>query len=227
MTPRTAVVISHARVGAQLGHLEPWLQDNGFAVRRLLRDDILPVDAADDADLVIVLGSPWTLARTMDAPEDPPRAAAAIAAEAALVRRRVEQDRPLLGICFGGQMLSQALGGEVTRQPAPHIAWETPETEIDELRAPWALLHNDAFTVPPGGELLAEADHAPIAFRHGRAWGVQFHPEVDAEILAQIFDDVGTSREVSAPHVEALRMRADDQRAESMGFLDRFWSEVS
>lgn len=224
---RTAVVISNPSVGAELGHLGDWLNDQGFAVRRLIRDDVLDVAAADDADLVIVMGSEWTLARTMDAPDDPPQAAAAIAAETALVWRRVEQDRPLLGICFGGQMLSHALGGSVSRQAAPHIAWETPESDIDELRAPWVLLHNDAFTVPPGAELLAEADHAPIAFRHGRAWGVQFHPEVDARILQQVFDDVGTSREVSTPQVDALRARAEDQRAESMRLFDRFWTEVA
>ena len=227
MSDRTAIVISNPTVGAELGHLEPWLRDNGFDVRRLVRDDILDADAADDADLVIILGSEWTLARTMDAPDDPPQAAAAIAAETELIRRRVEQDKPLLGICFGGQMLSHTLGGAVTRQAAPHIAWETPESEIDELRAPWVLLHNDAFTVPPGAELLAEADHAPIAFRHGRAWGVQFHPEVNAEILARMFEDVGTPREVSTPQVDALRARADAQRADSLRLFDRFWAEVS
>ena len=227
MSERTAVVISNPTVGAELGHLQEWLQSNGFDVRRLIRDDVLPADAADDADLVIVLGSEWTLARPMDAPDDPPQAAAAIAAEIALVRRRVQQDRPLLGICFGGQMLSQALGGEVTRQDGAHIAWETPESDVEELRAPWVLLHNDAFTVPPGAELLAEADHAPIAFRHGRAWGVQFHPEVNAQILAQMFDDVGTPREISTLQVDALRARAEDQRADSLRLLDRFWSEVS
>ena len=227
MSDRTAIVISNPTVGAELGHLEPWLRDNGFDVRRLVRDDILDADAADDADLVIILGSEWTLARTMDAPDDPPQAAAAIAAETELIRRRVEQDKPLLGICFGGQMLSHTLGGAVTRQAAPHIAWETPESEIDELRAPWVLLHNDAFTVPPGAELLAEADHAPIALRYGRAWGVQFHPEVDAEILTRMFEDVGTPREVSAPQVDALRVRADAQRADSLRLFDRFWAEVS
>jgi GMP synthase-like glutamine amidotransferase len=223
---RIAAVISNPTVGAELGHLDDWLADNGFAVRRLVRDDVLAVDAADHADLLIVLGSEWTLARTMDRDDDPPQAAAAIAAERDLVRRWVAQDRPMLGICFGGQMLSAALGGEVTRQASPHIAWETPETGIEALRAPWVLLHNDAFTVPPGGELLAEADHAPVAFRYGRAWGVQFHPEVDAAILEQMFTDVGTAQEVSAPQVDALRSRADEQRRDSRQLFDRFWAEV-
>ena len=224
---RIAAVISNPAVGAELGHLGPWLRDNDFETRRLVRDDILDVQAADDADLLIVLGSEWTLARTMDTPEDPPHAAAAIAAEVELVRRRVDQDRPLLGICFGGQLLSHALGGSVTRQAAAHIAWETPETDVEELRAPWVLLHNDAFTVPPGAELLAAADHAPIAFRHGRAWGVQFHPEVDADILQQVFDDVGTPRDISEPQVKMLRARADDQRADSLRLFDCFWGAVS
>ena len=224
---RIAVVISNPTVGAELGHLGDWLGDNGFEVRRLVRDDVLAPDAADGADLLIVLGSEWTLARPMDAATDPPQAAAAIAAEIELVRRWVSQDRPMLGICFGAQLLSQALGGNIIRQPAPHIAWETPEAQIDELRAPWVVLHNDAFTVPPGADTLAHADHAPVAFRYGRAWAVQFHPEVDAPILQRMFDGVGTSREVSEPEVAALRARADQQRDDSLRLFDRFWEEVS
>ena len=56
---------------------------------------------------------------------------------------------------------------------------------------------------------------------------MQFHPEVDAPILAQIFEDVGTPLEVSAPQVDALRARAEEQRAESLRLFDRFWAEVS
>jgi len=223
----TAAVIANPIVGAELGHLGDWLETNGFDVRRLVRDDVLAVDAADGADLLIVLGSVWTMARPMTADDDPAQAAAAIDAEVALVQRWVAADRPYLGVCFGGQVLSHALGGTVSRQAAAHIAWETPTTDIEELRAPWVLLHNDAFTVPPGAEMLAEADHAPIAFRHGRAWGVQFHPEVDEPILAQMFIDVGTSPEISDPVVAALSERADDQRADSLALFDRFWAEVS
>jgi GMP synthase (glutamine-hydrolysing) len=227
MTQRTAVVIAHPRVGAELGHVGEWLADNGFDVRRIVRDEVPAPDAADDADLVIVMGSTWTMARTMDASDDPPHAADAIAAEIALIRRCVEREQPLLGICFGGQVLSHALGGSVTRQPVAHIGCETPSTRMEELDAPWMLLHNDAFTVPPGAELLAEADHAPIAFRYGRAWAVQFHPEVDAGILARMFDDVGASPQVSAPHVADVSARADEHRAQTLRLLDRFWAEVS
>ncbi len=223
---KTAVIIANPVIGAELGHLGEWLAARGFTVRRLVRDDVLPVDAADDADLLILMGSIWTMARPMTEETDDAHAAAAIAAEVALVQRWLEFNRPLLGICFGGQLLSVALGGDVRRQPAIHIAWETPSTEMEALRGPWVLLHNDAFTVPDGTELLAEADHAPIAFRRGRAWGVQFHPEVDEPILTQMFADIGASVDVSAPPIEALRVRADEQRADSMRLFDRFWAEV-
>ena len=43
-----AVVISNPTVGAELGHLGEWLDARGFTVRRLIRDDVLPIDAADD-----------------------------------------------------------------------------------------------------------------------------------------------------------------------------------
>ncbi|MEK9664032.1 MAG: gamma-glutamyl-gamma-aminobutyrate hydrolase family protein [Candidatus Nanopelagicales bacterium] len=223
---KIAVVIANPVVGAELGHLGEWLVANDFEVRRLVRDDVLPVDAADDADLLILLGSIWTMARPMTEADDEPQAAAAISAEMALVQRWVAMDRPLFGVCFGGQLLSAALGGQVHRQSAPHIAWETPATEIDALRAPWVLLHNDAFSVPPGAQMLAEADHAPIAFRYGRAWGVQFHPEVDESILAQMFTDIDASPDISEPPLAALRSRADDQRTDSLRLFDRFWAEV-
>ncbi len=118
----TAAVIANPRIAADLGFLGDWLDDRGIDVRRLIRDDVLAIDAADDADVLIVMGSIWTLAdghRTDDH-------AIAIDAEVDLVRRWVRDDRPMLGICFGGQVLSTALGGNVTRMPQRMIAWQTP-----------------------------------------------------------------------------------------------------
>ena len=223
----TAVVIANPEVGADLGHLGPWLQDNGFTVRRLVRDDVLDVSAADDADLLIVLGSVWTMTRTMDAPNDPPQAAAAISAEVDLVRHRAAQDRPTLGLCFGGQILSAALGGIVTRQDHTVMGWEVPTTDIPEMQVPWMLLHEDQFTLPPNAELLAEAEHAVVGFRYGRAWGLQFHPEVDADVLAKMFQDLQLPAWRWQQYVDAVRERADDNRAQARALFDRFWAEAS
>lgn len=220
-----ALVIANPRVGAELGHLGTWLNARGFDIERLTRDDILPAECADNADLLILLGSVWTMSRTMDGPADPPHAAAAIAAEEDVVRHRVAQDRPTLGICFGAQLLSHALGGEVRRQDRAYIAWESPNTSVAEMRAPWMLLHEDAFSVPRVGELLAEAHHAPVAYRVGSAWGVQFHPEVDADILARMFADVGYDPECAGPYVDEARRRADALQGQAIALFDRFWAD--
>ena len=104
---------------------------------------------------------------------------------------------PVLGVCLGAQMVARALGAEVRRAPAPEIGWlavePTPAAAGDALlgglREPTRVYqwHQDVFELPAGAELLASSAAAPHqAFRAGaRTWGVQFHPEADAET----FDD--------------------------------------
>ena len=221
-----AVVISNPRVGAELGHLGDWLGAQGFEVSRAIRDDVVPIDTADDADLLILLGSVWTMTRTMDAPTDPPQAAPAIAAEVAVVQRRVEQGRPLLALCFGGQLLSHALGGTVRRRPQPFVGWEMPASDHAALRAPWMLWHEDQFTIPKDAEPLALSPHAPLAFRVGTAWGTQFHPEVNSDIVRGMGRDLNADPAVIDAMSAVPAQRAAAQRAESMAFFDYFWSSV-
>lgn len=93
---------------------------------------------------------------------------------------------PQLGICFGGQMLAAALGGSVTRAPAPEIGWHLVHTDAPGLidAGPWFQWHFDRFTPPPGlGTVLARTALAPQAWRAGRTLGLQFHPEVTTTVL--------------------------------------------
>ena len=218
----TAGVIANPRIAADLGILGDWLDEHGIGVQRLTRDDVLAVDAADDTDVLIVMGSIWTLAdghRTVEHAE-------AIDAEVQLVRRWVHDDRPMLGICFGGQVLSTALGGSVTRMPQRMIAWQTPASPDTALRAPWALWHEDRFSVPTGSDALAVAPHAPMAIRAQRAWGVQFHPEFTADIITSIAEDLQTPTEHAQPMIDVARERAEEQRAASTAFFDSWWQDV-
>jgi GMP synthase-like glutamine amidotransferase len=104
-----------------------------------------------------------------------------------LLSRAVEEDVPVLGLCFGGQALAVALGGSVERAPTPELGWTEIETDEPELIAsgPWLQWHYDRFTTPPGATEIARTAHAAQAFRHGRHLGVQFHPESTVEIVAQ------------------------------------------
>ena len=218
----TAAVIVNPRIAADLGLLGDWLEDRGIGVHRLIRDDVLAPDAADEADVLIVMGSIWTLAEGHRTVEH----AAAIDAEIELVRQWVRKDRPMLGICFGGQVLSAALGGTVTRMPQRMIAWHKPASSQAALRNSWALWHEDRFSVPDGTDLLARARHAPMGLRTRRAWGVQFHPEFTADIIASIATDLNTPARRAQPMIDVANERGAALRSASSTFFDAWWDDV-
>lgn len=109
----------------------------------------------------------------------------------------VRREIPFLGICLGGQLLSIATGGELTSnfqgEKGTCMISLTDEGRRDPLfqgiessfvSFQW---HNDSFSIPPGGVRLAStATCRNQAFRIGeKAWGLQFHPEVNRNIVRE------------------------------------------
>jgi GMP synthase-like glutamine amidotransferase len=120
-----------------------------------------------------------------------------LAPEKRLVRDAVEAGRPFLGVCLGVQLLAAALGAPVRSLETAEVGLLpvelTPEGRDDALLAgieePLITLqwHGDTFELPQGAVLLASSPQAPNqAFRWGeRAYGVQFHLEVTAEMARE------------------------------------------
>lgn len=113
------------------------------------------------------------------------------------VRRAVDSGHPLLGICFGHQLMADALGGQAGFHP-DGIEIGTPRITLTEHAASDPLfshlppsldghvIHSQtALALPRNSVLLATGSHDPhMAFRVGaHAWGVQFHPEFDVAII--------------------------------------------
>jgi GMP synthase-like glutamine amidotransferase len=108
----------------------------------------------------------------------------AVVAELELLDRAVARDVPVLGLCFGGQVLATVLGGEVEPAPAPELGWRDIATDDPDVPAgPWLEWHYERFTPPPGASELARTPEASQAFRIGSHLGVQFHPESTVEIV--------------------------------------------
>ena len=105
--------------------------------------------------------------------------------EMQLVRDAADAGVALLGVCFGGQLLAQAFGGSVARSPVPEIGWYDVNTDNPDLvpGGPWFQWHFDRWTLPPGATEIARTATTSQAFVLGRALALQFHPEVDHELL--------------------------------------------
>ena len=112
------------------------------------------------------------------------------------LRQAVARDVPIFGICFGHQILAQALGGNVAKNPRGReigtVEVETLAPASDDpifagLPPRFAVNATHVDTVerlPPGATVLSRTSLEPhAAFRVGRAWGVQFHPEIDGELM--------------------------------------------
>ena len=105
--------------------------------------------------------------------------------ESELIREAAKHDVPMLGLCFGSQLMARALGGKGFRSRRPEIGWLRVRTNDAGLIAegPWFEWHVDSFTLPPGAQLLADTEVGPQAYLIGRSLGLQFHPEVTPEIV--------------------------------------------
>lgn len=160
-----------------------------------------------DFDVIVPLGARWA------AYDD---RLPWLATEMAMVRRALAAGVGVLGVCFGAQVVARALGGAVTRAPEPEIGWHEVTSSDTHLvpGGPWFQWHFDRITVPPGARVLARTDHAVQAFGLDRALGVQFHPELDEELLELwIADDADGD-------LKRLGISASDLRAQTAALVD-------
>src|SRR3984957_2037334 len=176
-----------------------------------------PLPGLDGIDHVIVLGAVWSV-------YDREEIGHWIGAELDWLRAADAAGVPVLGICFGAQALTAALGGEVEAAPRKEIGWTLVETFDPELieAGPWLEFHGDRCLPPDAARVLARTEVAVQAFSVGRHLAVQFHPEVDGAQVSRWLTDGGRA-EAQAHGVDPdeLIARSEAEEPQAAGRADR------
>ncbi|MBL8484056.1 MAG: type 1 glutamine amidotransferase [Rhodocyclaceae bacterium] len=167
------------------GHFATFLDRHGISQRLIAVDagDSVPADTGGCAGLAF-MGGPMSV-------NDP---LPWIAAELALIRDAVARNVPVIGHCLGGQLMSKALGGQVSRNPVKEIGWGQVSVADNAAARDWLPglqnflsfhWHGETFSLPPGvSPILSSPYCANQAWVLGPHLAMQCHVEMTADMIS-------------------------------------------
>lgn len=176
-------------------NIDLWAQKRGHRITRTFVFEGQAPPGPDQFDCLVVTGGsqhaweedkhPW------------------LAPEKEYLARVLAGDRIVLGLCFGGQLLAEALGATVFRNEHDEIGWY-PVTLLPQGRNSFLFQglpdefltfhwHSDHFTLPPGAIRLAFSQASPnqAFLAPGRVVGLQFHPEYTLDLIRTFIEEYG------------------------------------
>ena len=188
-----------------LGSIETWLHSMraDVSVTKSFEDPALP--AVDDLDLLVIMGGPMSVNDEQEFPW--------LAAEKQFIRKAIERDKAVIGICLGAQLIAGALGAAVYPNREKEIGWfpvtAEPASDAEGLFTfPRELLafhwHGETFDLPDGATRLARSAACDNqAFQLGRrVIGLQFHlettPDAARDIVHHCGDELQPARYVQS-----------------------------
>jgi GMP synthase (glutamine-hydrolysing) len=227
---RKAIAITHVAF-EDLGSLEKALKRANYGIEFVdaCGTDLRAIDL--NPDLLVVLGGPIGVYEDETYPF--------LKTEIDLIRSRLAERRPTLGICLGAQLIAAAAGASVhPGTQGKEIGWGPIDAGRDAALHPeFAPLladdlhvlhwHGDTFDLPAGAHHLAGTSAYPNqAFAIGRhALGLQFHPEVTAERLERWY--VGHACELGSAGISVPKLRKQSEAFAPalQDAAERFWRE--
>ncbi|HEY0665381.1 MAG TPA: type 1 glutamine amidotransferase [Gallionella sp.] len=204
-------IFRHAAVEGP-GYLAEFLDDRKIPWRLFCIDagDAVPNDASLFAGLVF-MGGPMSVNDNLSW----------IAQSEALIRDACARDIPLLGHCLGGQLMSRALGGEVSRNPVKEIGWGEVEVADNQTARAWFgeqqrfhvfHWHGETFTLPQGATHLLSSSHcANQAWALGKHLALQCHVEMTGAMISA-WCDVGADELTASSDSPAVQTAGEMQR---------------
>lgn len=137
----------------------------------------------------------------------------------ALIRDAVARDIPVIGHCLGGQLISKALDGTITRSPFKEIGWGTVNAEDNDVARHWIAdslsktgaatvfqWHGETFSLPSGAQrILSNGYCANQAFALGPHLAMQCHVEMTPEMIAEWCNSWSAETQNLAPLPESVQ----------------------
>jgi GMP synthase-like glutamine amidotransferase len=161
------------------------------------------------------------------------------------IRGAMDADVPVIGHCLGGQLMSKALGGVVSRNPVKEIGWGKVRVEPTPAARAWFgdvteflsfHWHGETFTIPAGAERLASSDWcANQTFIIGPHLGMQCHVEMKPEMIStwceSWSEEIGAAERapsVQTPEAmhERIEQKVRDLNAVAKRLYDRWASRL-
>jgi GMP synthase-like glutamine amidotransferase len=174
-----------------MANIETWAKSRGHvtSTTHLYVGEALPSLA--NFDWLVVMGGPMNVYEEDKYPW--------LAMEKSFIREAIDNDKVMLGVCLGAQLLADALGGKVTRNKYKEIGWHTVSSREEAgdsaifkclperfMAFHW---HGDTFGIPPGAKWTASSEAcANQAFEYKKAVGLQFHLETSEESMERLID---------------------------------------
>jgi GMP synthase (glutamine-hydrolysing) len=187
------------------GFLGDLLKEDGFNIHSVhAKHEKLP---EKENSLVVILGAPESANDNLPYLQE----------EQKLIKKSVENNTPVLGICLGSQLIAKTFGGRVYRGPKKEIGFfndlipETNSSLFSGFDNPFTVFHwhGDTFDLPKGAIRLAHSEiYHNQAFQFKCAVGLQFHLEVNEEMV-NLWLDRTEDKLQNISYIDPEKIRSD------------------
>ena len=198
------LIVQNTRIESP-GYLANLLNDDGFELDIVnAKHERLP---DEDFLMVVILGASESVNENLPY----------LQAEQQLIKKCVQDDVPVLGICLGSQLIAKSFGAKVYAGPKKEIGFYDDLIISDHseffsnFKNPFTVFHwhGETFDLPSGAIRLASSgDYLNQAFRYKSAVGLQFHLEVN-EDLVNLWLDNAEEELLKIPYVNSEQIRSD------------------
>lgn len=186
------------------GYLGSFLKKNNVPYEVVCIDeDITVPQSLDDISGLVFMGGSMNVTDPLQW----------ISEEKRLISNAIEKNIPVMGICLGAQLMSAALGGEITHDSKMEIGWHEVEADIDNKNNKWLKelpekfipfhWHADTFSIPKDATVLLHSKcRINQAFSINNSIAIQFHLEMTIEMVKKWVGLFKSDLEQGAPCVQ-------------------------